>query len=131
MSDNLVMNMPNIPGYNNTLLIAGEGLSMGVNDTINTKIIDHILRSSLNLVKPSPTKRLPIDNQIKVSEDIKPTTIPKQQGNMASTTSAVLASNKTRETDKLDKHGVIYNTEQTSLTSEHDEMKTLLIVSEF
>jgi len=47
MSDNLVMSMPNIPGYNNTLLIAGEGLSMGVNENINTKIIGHTLSHNL------------------------------------------------------------------------------------
>jgi len=45
MSDNPVMNQlaaPGIPGYNNALLIAGEGLSIGVNN-INTKIIGHRL----------------------------------------------------------------------------------------
>jgi len=100
---------------------------------INTKIIGHTL--SHNLAKPSPTKRMPITNQIKINEDIKHTTIPKQQSNRTSTTSAVLASdNKTgltsESTSETDKHGVIYNTESmTSLTSEHDDVKTLLIVS--
>jgi len=54
MSDNLVMKMPNIPGYNNTLLIAGEGLSIGANDNINTKVIAHHL--SRDLSKPTPTQ---------------------------------------------------------------------------
>jgi len=63
MSDNLVMNMTNIPGYSNTLLIAGGDLSMEVNDIINTKFISHTL--SRNLYKPTPTKRIPIDTHTK------------------------------------------------------------------
>jgi len=121
------MSMPNIPGYNNDMLIAGEGLSMGVNDTINTKIIGHTLHSSLNLVKPSPTQRIPIDNQINVSEDIKHTTIPKQQSSRATSTS-MMKANLTRAASMMDQYGVIYSTEQRRL-SEHEDMKTLLIVS--
>jgi len=78
---------------------------------------------------------MPINNQIKIIEDIKHTTIPKQQRNRASTTSDVLASNNktgltSEPTSEAGKHGVIYNIESmTSLTSEHDDVKTLLIVS--
>jgi len=69
MSDNLVMNMANIPGYNNTLLIAGESLSMGVNDNINTKVVAHTL--SRNLSKPTSTKRIPIDTHTKPNAESK------------------------------------------------------------
>jgi len=117
MSDNLVMNMPNIPGYNNELIIAKEGSHMGVND-INTKIIGQVL--SHNLVKPSPTKRISIDNNIKSKEDTKHTTIPTKQSTTMTQTSKILTS-------EAGKHGVIYGTEST--TNDHEDMKILLIVS--
>jgi len=81
---------------------------------------------------------MPIDNQIKVSEDIKHTTIPKQQSNRESTSAVLASNNKTsvnlltsetsETTSETGKHGVIYDTKSNS-SSEHEDMKILLLVS--
>jgi len=49
MSDNLVADMPNIPGYKNEFIIAKEGSHMGVNYTNNTTMKGQTLT-------PSPEK---------------------------------------------------------------------------
>jgi len=151
MSDNLVMNMPNIPGYNNTLLIAREDLSMGVNDNINTKVIAHTL--SRDLSKPTPTKRIPIDthtsgkaesnieskhilaNATKVNkEESKPATMTKPKSKTDPNAASRTSSKVTNPTNEIvDKHRSIYqssdNSNQFAALDAHDHMKTLLIVS--
>jgi len=123
MSDNLVMNMPNVRGYNNELKIAGEGLSMGVNDDLNTKMVGQVLTP--NLDKPSPIKRMPIDNNIRrISEKSSKTSKTDDTSN-----NTKQQSSRATCTSMINKHGVIYDTESNS-NSEHEDMKTLLIVSE-
>jgi len=124
MSDNLVMNMPNVREYNNELKVAGDGLHMGVNDDLNTTMKGQTL--VMSLVKTSPIKRMPITsvtNKIKVSEKSSKTS--KTDDTSTSMTKTRL-TNKTNET--IDKHGVIYDT-NTNSSSEHEDMKTLLIPS--
>jgi len=157
MSDNLVMNMPNIPRYNNTLLIAGKGLSMGVNDNINTKVIAHTL--SRDSSKPTPSKRIPIDTHIKPNaasrtsgkaeckmesknllanatkvnnEESKPATMT--QSKIDPNTAIRTSSKVTNPRNKtVDRHGSIYqssdNSNRQQVVAAHDDVKTLLIVS--
>jgi len=77
----------------------------------------------LNLVKPSPTKRIPIDNNVKVKEDTKHTKASTSTKDIPSMTKT---SNKTQSksltSESINKHGVIYNTEQLPLTSEHEDI---------
>jgi len=140
ISDNLVMNMPNIPGYNNnTLLIAGEGLSMGVNDNINTKVIAHTL--SQDLSKPTLNKRIPIDTHTKPnatsrgkaeskmeSKDTNATKVTHLYPTAANRTNSNV-TNPTNET--VDKHGYQSsdNSNRQQAVAAPDDMKTLLIVS--
>jgi len=87
----------------------------------------------LNNMSPSPIRRMPIDNHVKyeVSEKSSKTDDTsnsiKQQSSGATSTSMTKTQSKSL-TSMTDKHGVIYNTEQRRL-SEHEDMKTLLIVS--
>jgi len=56
------MNMPNILGYNKELLIAGEGLHMGVNDDLNTTMNGQTLVKSIG--KPSTIRRMTINTSV-------------------------------------------------------------------
>jgi len=123
ISDNLVMNMPSIPGYNNAITVAGKGLYMGVNDDLITTMKGQTLIKSL--VKPSPTKRIPIDHNVAKpsTHSSKPST-PSTSANVTKTN----AKHITTE-DSAAKHGPIYNTGTSASLTDHEDMKILLIVS--